>query len=82
MQQQLNKIEASMQRIEDAIAGNDMGNKGLAKRLEEVETKADYNKKTLTNIKSTSVLYGTGAGTGISAIILAIKAWWTAKIGG
>lgn len=68
--------------IHTALVGNDLGTTGLINRMDAVEKKSSENKKQLNNIKSTSVLYGTGAGTGVSAIILAIKAWWVSKFGG
>jgi hypothetical protein len=67
--------------IHTSLIGNNLGTEGLISRMESVEKKADCNKKTLTNIKSTSVIYGTSAGTGAAAIIAGLKAWWMAKFG-
>jgi hypothetical protein len=68
--------------IHTAMVGNDLGTTGLINRMNTVEKKTSENKKQINNIKSTSVLYGTGAGTGVSAIILGFKAWWMSKFGG
>jgi hypothetical protein len=68
--------------IHTAMVGNDLGTTGLINRMNTVEKKTSENKKQINNIKSTSVLYGTGAGTGVSAIILGVKAWWASTFGG
>ena len=68
--------------IHTAMVGNDLGTTGLINRMNTVEKKTSENKKQINNIKSTSVLYGTGAGTGVSAIILGVKAWWVSTFGG
>lgn len=68
--------------IHTAMVGNDLGTEGLINRMKNVETKVDCNKKSITNIKSSSVLYGTAAGGGATALWVAIKTWWIAKFGG
>jgi len=89
MQKQINDIQEKQATdsqllldIHTALVGNNLGTTGLIERMEKVETKSRENKKALTHIKSTSVLYGTGAGTGITVLIAGIKAWWVSKFGG
>jgi len=76
MQEQINDMQKSINRIEDALLGNEFGNKGIVKRLECTEKKTVENKKELTNIKSNSVLMGSVAGGGVWGIIEAVKAWF------
>ena len=73
MQNQINDIQDDVRQIKDALIGNDFGNKGIVKRLECNEKKTSENKKKITNLNSSSFLYGSGAGGGLLVIIETIK---------
>jgi len=77
MQKQIDEISDSVKRIEDALIGNNLGNEGIVNRLKNVEKKAACNKKSISNTKSSSMLYGTGAGGVIIAVFESIKAYFT-----
>ena len=73
MSEEINDIKSSLARIEDALIGNDMGNTGIVKRLENVEKCTKNNKKDLSSLKTKSIIFGAGAGGSAIGIVEYIK---------
>jgi len=96
MQQQINELKAIVseqviltREIHTAIKGNDLGTSGIVNDIsenkdliKENKEEIDTNTKSITNIKSTSMLYGGGAAGGIGVIWMGFKAWLAGKFGG
>jgi hypothetical protein len=65
--------------IHTAIAGNDLGTKGIAKEIKCNKLKISGNRSEINNMKRTSVLFGSIAGGGLLGIIEVLKAIFVNK---